>query len=427
MNLTAPGFLSLYLPLALMLSTALRGRRGQRAWQSLLGLLLLLSAGWQQPLVFLAFILLNLLAARMQGRPRQAAALVINLGAVLLVKLLPFSGSGLALPLGLSYAAFQALSFHLEGQQGAGQLAFYLLFFPKLPMGPLASFEEFTRQQPARERIWQDLEAGLSRLALGLVKKLLIADRLALITQAVYQAPAGDRNLPLALLGLLIFPLQLYVDFAGYTDIALGAARAMGYALPENFNRPFLADSLRDFWRRWHMSLTRWFGQWVYIPLGGSRRGQGRTLLNTFLVFLLIALWHGIGWGFVLWGLWNALLISLERRGILKPAAWPLPLRRAYVYLAAALGFLPFAANQNLGAALTAFLQPGTVNLALAQLGPGTLLALLMALVLLMVEGRGIAARLPLLLRQAGAILALALGLLAAFGAGHLPFIYGAF
>lgn len=427
MNLTAPGFLSLYLPLALLLSAALRGRRGHRAWQGLLGLLLLLSAGWQQPLVFLAFILLNLLAARMQGRPRQAAALVINLGAVLLVKLLPFSGSGLALPLGLSYAAFQALSFHLEGHTGAGNLVFYLLFFPKLPMGPLASFEELTRQQPARERIWQDLEAGLSRLALGLVKKLLIADRLALITQAAYQAPAADRNLPLALLALLIFPLQLYVDFAGYTDIALGAARAMGYALPENFNRPFLADSLRDFWRRWHMSLTRWFGQWVYIPLGGSRRGQGRTLVNTFLVFLLIALWHGIGWGFVLWGLWNALLISLERRGILKPAAWPLPLRRAYVYLAAALGFLPFAANQNLGAALAAFLQPGTGNLALAQLGPGTLLALLMALVLLMVEGRGIAARLPLLLRQAGAILALALGLLAAFGAGHLPFIYGAF
>lgn len=427
MNLTAPGFLSLYLPLALMLSTALRGRRGHRAWQGLLGLLLLLSAGWQQPLVFLAFILLNLLAARMQGRPRRAAALVINLGAVLLVKLLPFSGSGLALPLGLSYAAFQALSFHLEGQKGAGQLAFYLLFFPKLPMGPLASFEELTRQQPARERIWQDLETGLMRLSLGLVKKLLIADRLALITQAAYQAPAADRNLPLALLALFIFPLQLYFDFAGYTDIALGAARALGYSLPENFNRPFLADSLRDFWRRWHMSLTRWFGQWVYIPLGGSRRGQGRTLLNTFLVFLLIALWHGIGWGFALWGLWNALLISLERRGTLKPDAWPLPLRRAYVYLAAALGFLPFAANQNLGAALAAFLQPGTGNLALAQLGPGTLLALLMALVLLMVEGRGIAARLPLLLRQAGAILALALGLLAAFGAGHLPFIYGAF
>lgn len=427
MRYTAPGFLSLYLPLALMLSAALRGRRGHRAWQSLLGLLLLLSAGWQQPLYFLAFVLMNLLVSCLQGTARRASALVLNVGAVLLVKLLPFAGSGLALPLGLSYAAFQALSFHLEGQKGAGNLVFYLLFFPKLPMGPLASFAALTRQQPARERVWQDLEAGLMRLSLGLAKKLLIADRLALITQAAYQAPAADRNLPLALLGLFLFPLQLYVDFAGYTDIALGAARALGYTLPENFNRPFSATSLRDFWRRWHMSLTGWFGQWVYIPLGGSRRGRERTLLNTFLVFLLIALWHGIGWGFVLWGLWNALLISLERGGLLKPAAWPRPLGRAYVYLAAALGFLPFAANQNLGAALAAFLKPGALNLALAQLGPGALMALMMALVLLMVEGRGITARLPLLLRQGMALMALCLSLLAAFGAGHLPFIYGAF
>lgn len=429
MSFSAPGFLSLYLPLALVLSALLRGRRGYKAWHSLLGLLLLLLAGWQQPLFFLAFVLSNLLVSALPGRLRKAAALALNLGAVLLVKLLPFFSTGLALPLGLSYAAFQALAFHLEGNQEARplDLVFYLLFFPKLPMGPLAGFQELTAQQPRREQLWQDLEAGLTRLALGLFKKLLIADRLAGITGAVYQAAPGDRVLALALLGLLIFPLQLYFDFSGYTDIALGAARALGFSLPENFNRPFAAAALRDFWRRWHMSLTGWFGRWVYIPLGGSRQGPGRSLANTLAVFLLIALWHGIGWGFVLWGLWNALVIALERRGFIRPQGWPRALQALYVYIVAALGFLPFAAQADLAPAFSAFFRPGNLPLARALLGPGALVSLGLALLLLLLEGRGWGGRLPVPLRQGLALLVLALALLAAFGASHLPFLYGAY
>lgn len=428
MSLTQPIYLSLFLPLALVLSAVLRAGQAYRWWQSLLGLLFLLAAGWQQPLVFLCWIGLNLAISYTKGRLRTGLALCVNLAALLMVKLLPAGQSHLFLPLGLSYAAFQALAFHLDAQQGRlRDFFFFLLFFPKLTAGPLASYQELAQQQPVRDRLWPDMEQGLMRLTQGLVKKLLIADRLALLTSAVYQAPPQERGLVLALLGLLVFPLQLYFDFSGYTDMALGAARCLGYALPENFNRPFAADSLRDFWRRWHLSLTSWFGKYVYLPLGGSRRGAARSLCNTLAVFLLIALWHGIGWGFVLWGLINALIVSLERGGWIKPLSWPRFLRRSYVYAVSCAGFLFFAANGQVQPALSAFFQPINAQLALAQLSPGNLLALLLAVLWLLIEGRGLFSRLPQPLRYLLSLAALVLSLLSAFGAGHLPFIYGGY
>ena len=428
MSLAQPVHLSLFLPLALVLSAFLRARPGYRWWQSLLGLLFLLAAGWQQPLVFLCWIGLNLPISYTKGRLRTGLALCINLAALLVVKLLPGGQSRLFLPLGLSYAAFQALAFHLDGQQARPRdLFFFLLFFPKLTAGPLAEYSQLVSQQPARDRIWPDLEQGLVRMTQGLVKKLLIADRLALLTSTVYQSPAQERGLALALMGLLVFPLQLYFDFSGYTDMALGAARCLGYALPENFRRPFAADSLRDFWRRWHISLTSWFGKYVYLPLGGSRCSPGRSLCNSLAVFLLIALWHGIGWGFVLWGLINALLVSVERRQWIRPHSWPRFLRRTYVYAASSLGFLFFAANGQVQSALSAFFQPGNNQLALAQLSPGNLLALLLAVLWLFIEGRGLFSRLPQPLRYLLTLTGLVLSLLAAFGAAHLPFIYGGY
>jgi alginate O-acetyltransferase complex protein AlgI len=229
-----------------------------------------------------------------------------------------------------------------------------------------------------------------------------------------------------AALGLAVFPLQLYMDFSGYTDMALGAARAVGFALPDNFRAPLRADSLRDFWRRWHITLGAWLRDYVYIPLGGSRQGAWRTAVNTGVVYLLMALWHGAGWGFVLWGLWNALILTLERHAW-KPETWPVAVRRMYVLAVVAVGFVPFAGAADVGAALGAFAGTGAATLALAQLRPVVLLALLAAVVIVALEGRGLAARLPMWVRRMLALVLLGVSLLAVYGATRVPFLYAAY
>ncbi len=423
MSFSEPAFVSLFLPLAVAFSFLLRGRGVYRWWHSLLGLAFLLASGWQQPLVLLALIALNLMTALLPGRARTWAAVLLNVGAVVASRQsLPF-----AVPMGLSYLAFQALCFHLDqGKASPKDFAFYLLFFPKLPMGPLARYAGLASQHPGREGRWEDLAQGLTRFVLGLAKKVLIADRLALLTQAVYGAVSADRGPSLAVLGMVIFPLQLYMDFSGYTDMALGMARAMGFSLPENFLMPLRAGSMRDFWRRWHITLGAWMRDYVYIPLGGSRKGALRTACNTALVYALIALWHGSGWGFLLWGLWNALWLTAERQRWVRPDAWAPLAQRAYVYAVTALGFVPFAGASGWRAALYAFAGEGTWRLALAQLRPSALAAAL-AIAVIALEGRGLSSRLPAPLRHALVLALLCLCLVAVYGAGHVPFLYAAY
>lgn len=431
MAFTSLTHLSLFLPLALVLSAAVRGRKAGRVLQLVLGLAFLLGSGWRQALFFLAFLLINYALTFCGGSLRKALAVLLNILAILLVKLLPFMPGGLLgliLPLGISYAALQALSYHLDGASGSlWDFAFYLLFFPKLPMGPLAAFSDLASQAPDRSACVDDLYAGLQRLIVGLVKKLLLADRLAGIALAVQTAAPQDRGSALMVLAALVFPLQLYLDFSGYTDIALGTARAMGYRLPENFRQPFRADSLRDFWRRWHQSLTGWLGRYVYLPLGGSRMGMWRTVFNTAVVFLLIALWHGIGWGFLLWGAWNALIITLERAGALRPQRLPGVMRRLYVYLTAAAGFVFFTISGNPVQALRAFFIRGNPALALAQLNPLTLLALLAGIALCALEGRGCLRKTPLPAAGLALMALLLVSLLASAAGGYLPFLYAGF
>ncbi len=423
MSFSAPAYVSLFLPLAVMLSALLRRSRVYKPWHSLLGLAFLGLSGWQQPLVFLVLVAGNVLAGRLPGHARRVVAVIWNAGAVVLSRLsLP-----VALPQGISYAAFQALSWHLDDEQGgAMDFAFYLLFFPKQPMGPLTRYQELAAQKPEPAHTWDDAEQGLSRFAWGLFKKVLIADQLAQVTQAVYHSPAADRSPALAVLGLVVFPLQLYMDFSGYTDMALGAARAVGFALPDNFRAPLRADSLRDFWRRWHITLGAWLRDYVYIPLGGSRHGAWRTAVNTGVVYLLMALWHGAGWGFVLWGLWNALILTLERHAW-KPETWPVAVRRLYVLTVVAIGFVPFAGAADVGAALDAFAGTGAATWALVQLRPVVLLALLAAVVIVALEGRGLAARLPVWVRRMLVLMLLGVSLLAIYGAAHVPFLYTAY
>jgi len=232
---------------------------------------------------------------------------------------LQFSYLDFLLPVGISFYTFQAMGYVIDVYRDArnrttnlGEFALYISFFPQLVAGPI---ERSWRLLPQlRQRAEFDLErfnSGLLLALWGFFKKLVIADRLALYTDSVFAVPAEFSGLQL-LLGTYLFAFQIYCDFSGYSDIAIGLARVLGVDLMLNFNRPYLAKSIQDFWRRWHISLSTWFRDYLYIPLGGSRKGTPRLLFNLLFVFLVCGLWHGANWTFVLWGGAHGVLLCLQ-------------------------------------------------------------------------------------------------------------------
>lgn len=219
----------------------------------------------------------------------------------------------IVLPIGLSFHTFQSMSYTIEVYRGNVpaersllRFATYVMFYPQLVAGPIERPQNLLpqfRERHAFERA--RVSDGLKLMAVGLFKKIVIADRVALLVNAVYATPEEFAG-PQLFIATVFFAIQIYCDFSGYTDIARGAARVMGFELMLNFNRPYLATSIADFWRRWHISLSTWFRDYVYYPLGGNRRGLARTCLNVALVFLISGLWHGANWTFVIWGALHA-------------------------------------------------------------------------------------------------------------------------
>ncbi|GGM86757.1 alginate O-acetyltransferase [Dyadobacter beijingensis] len=216
---------------------------------------------------------------------------------------------GLALPIGLSFHTFQSMSYTIEvyrGNQRAerhlGIYALYVLFYPQLVAGPIERPQNVLWQfRQKMDFDWDNLRTGLWWMVWGMFKKVVIADRLALVTDPVFENP-GAWNAPALALAALFYSIQIYCDFSGYSDIALGSARTMGFRLMVNFRSPYFARSIAGFWQRWHISLSTWFRDYVYIPMGGNRRGGVRTCINLMIVFLLSGLWHGADWKFVIWG-----------------------------------------------------------------------------------------------------------------------------
>jgi len=266
----------------------------------------------------------------------------------------------LMLPIGLSFHTFQAMSYTIEvyrGHQKAerhfGIYALYVLFYPQLVAGPIERpqnmLPQFHRQQYFD---YNRVVSGLKLMAWGLFKKVVIADRLARLVNEVYDAPTHYRGLPL-LVATVFFSIQIYGDFSGYSDIARGSARVMGFELMQNFDRPYFSRSLPEFWRRWHISLSTWFRDYLYIPLGGSRVALPRACVNLFFVFLVSGLWHGANWTFLIWGaLHGAYLVvgMLTRHGRQRVAA-RLPLlgspvlNVALTYALVAFAWIFFRAN----------------------------------------------------------------------------------
>ena len=223
-----------------------------------------------------------------------------------------------ALPLGISFFTFHAISTLVDvfrriakPMESLADYACYLAFFPQLIAGPILRFGPIAPAFAARTHAWSQVASGLGLFALGLAKKVLIANTLAPVADLAFNARQLDAGL--AWFGLLAYALQLYYDFSGYSDMAVGLGRMFGFEFPRNFNAPYLAESVTDFWRRWHLSLSAFLRDYLYIPLGGNRHGLARTAANLLVVMLLGGLWHGAQWTYVVWGLWHGLLLVAER------------------------------------------------------------------------------------------------------------------
>jgi alginate O-acetyltransferase complex protein AlgI len=274
---------------------------------------------------------------------------------------LGFAGAGevgvpsIVLPIGISFFTFHGISYIVDVSRGTARpmrriadYAQYMAFFPQLIAGPIVRYHQIEaqiRSPPPRAQRLDDIAEGFPRFAWGLCKKVLIADQVGLIADAAFApgAPSGAT----AWIGALAYTVQIYFDFSGYSDMAIGLARMFGFVFPENFARPYSSVSMTDFWRRWHMTLSGWFRDYVYIPLGGSRGATEVTVRNLMVVFFLTGAWHGAAWTFVLWGLYNgALLVGERLTGIsVLPDERLTVLRRAATLLLVVLGWVLFRSN----------------------------------------------------------------------------------
>lgn len=330
-------FLWFFLPAVFLLSLCL----GDLRWKN--GLLLcasLLFYGWGEP----KYVVLMVISIALnygfglfvwEKKGVLALAVAVNLGLLGYFKYYSFLGNILqavfgqavlpvreiALPVGISFYTFQALSYVIDvwrgtikPQKNPWKLALYISFFPQLIAGPIVKYRDIEKQLDERTVTAKECGFGVRRFTCGLAKKVLFANVFAaVVDQALGPARIGGLDREMILLAVLLYTLQIYYDFSGYSDMAIGLGQMFGFRFPENFNYPYLSASIREFWRRWHISLSTWFREYLYIPLGGNRKGAVRTYLNLFLVFLTTGLWHGAGMNFVLWGAYHGVFLVAER------------------------------------------------------------------------------------------------------------------
>ncbi len=277
-----------------------------------------------------------------------------NLNAILSGTGLPtFTMHRVVLPIGISFFTFHAISYVVDvyrrdalAQKSPVHAALYLLLFPQLIAGPIIRYRTIADQLARRWVTLEDFAEGARRFVVGLGKKVLIANVVAAPADRIFATPGPQLDAAHAWLGIVCYTLQIYFDFSGYSDMAIGLGRMFGFRFPENFRWPYIADTVQDFWRRWHISLSSWFRDYVYVPLGGNRRGPGRTYLNLVAVFFLCGLWHGASWNFVVWGLFHGAFLVIERLGIglVVEAIWT-PARHVYTMLVVMIGWVFFRAD----------------------------------------------------------------------------------
>jgi alginate O-acetyltransferase complex protein AlgI len=295
----------------------------------------------------------------------------------------------IVLPIGLSFHTFQSMAYTIEVYRGKqapernlGIFALYVLFFPQLVAGPIERPQNLLHQFRELHRFdYAGVSSGVKLMAWGLFQKMVIADRLAAVVDTVYAHPANYSGLTLAL-ATILFAFQIFCDFAGYSDVAIGAAQVLGFTLMANFRQPYLAQSVAEFWQRWHISLSTWFRDYLYFPLGGNRRGPLRHLVNVLIVFAVSGLWHGADWKFVVWGALNGVFVvaGLAAAGRKENPGWrtPVLVKQIVTFTLVCSTWVFFRAN-SVGDAFTIFkrlfpLRPGEV---VEAIGKGPLIAAL--------------------------------------------------
>ncbi|MCU1385115.1 MAG: putative poly(beta-D-mannuronate) O-acetyltransferase [Acidobacteria bacterium] len=232
----------------------------------------------------------------------------------------PFAAPRVLLPIGISFFTFHAISYVIDvsrrdatAQKSPVHAALYLLLFPQLIAGPIIRYRDIADQLARRVVSLDDFAYGVRRFVIGLAKKVLIANVVASPADKIFALPVAELSTGHAWLGIVCYTLQIYFDFSGYSDMAIGLGRMFGFRFPENFRWPYVATSVTAFWRRWHISLSTWFRDYLYIPLGGNRVSPARRYVNLVTVFFLCGLWHGASWNFVIWGLWHGMFLVIER------------------------------------------------------------------------------------------------------------------
>lgn len=260
----------------------------------------------------------------------------------------------IGLPIGISFFTFQAMSYVIDlyrgeykAQKNPLNLALYISFFPQLIAGPIVKYRDVNKQIVERTVTGEKIALGFRRFIYGLAKKVIISNILAISVDRIYATDMTRVNSALAWTAAICYTLQIYYDFSGYSDMAIGLGRMFGFDFLENFNYPYISSSIKEFWRRWHISMSSWFREYLYIPLGGNRKGKIRTYINLFIVFAATGLWHGASWNFVGWGLFHGFFIILERLGFGKLLEKSKILSRIYCLLVVIVGWVFFRANDT--------------------------------------------------------------------------------
>ena len=366
-------FLCVYLPLVL-LGYYICPKKGKNLFLLIVSLIFY---AWGEPkYVFLMIfsILVNYVFGLLMDKHREnkkrlklllVISVIIDLGLLSVFKYTDFIitninsvfGAGfdllnIALPIGISFYTFQAMSYTIDVyrddvrvQRNLIDFGMYITMFPQLIAGPIVRYSDVQDQLAERNVTTADFSEGIMRFVVGLGKKVLLANQMGAVWTQIY-ALGGDISALMAWTGAVAYTFQIYFDFSGYSDMAIGLGRMFGFKFPENFRYPYESVSITDFWRRWHITLSTWFKEYLYIPLGGNRRGLTRQALNLLIVWTLTGFWHGAGWNFVMWGLYYFAILFIEKLFLLKALdKLPRLFRHAYALLLIVIGWVIFASD----------------------------------------------------------------------------------
>ena len=345
-------FLCGFLPAVFVLHTALRSTRARNV---LLAIASLVFYALGEPVYIILLLLsvtvnygIGLSLGRKKSKLTLTAAVIFNIGLLVI-----FKYTGLfTLPVGISFYTFQILSYvidvyrgQVKAQRNYVSLMLYISFFPQLIAGPIVKYHDVEMQIRDRTVTAEEVKNGVFRFAAGLGKKVIIANGLAVAVDALYALDPATLGIGPAWFMITAYAFQLVFDFSAYSDMAIGLGKMFGFQFPENFNYPYISRSVREYWKRNHISLSTWFREYLYFPLGGSRKGEARTVLNLLIVFLATGIWHGAGWTFPVWGLYQALFIILEREHIINSEKWPRFFATLYTDITIWVGLVLFRAD----------------------------------------------------------------------------------